>query len=92
MAVSKITWEWEDAGFKEILNCKELGDVCLAAAKKISAEADVRSKYGEYGYERWHSNMNGGRIAARAICLNEYAKVDEAQNRTLSKAAMSCRI
>lgn len=89
---SKITWEWNDDGFKEILNCKELGDVCLNAAKKISGVADVNSKYGEYGYERWYSNMNGGRIAARVTCQNEYAKVDEATNRTLSKAAMSCRI
>lgn len=84
---SKCRIHWENPGFKELLNCEELGDVCEEAAKQIARTAGKN-----YTAERWHSNMKGGRIAARAVCANEQGKIDEARNRTLSKAAMSCSI
>ena len=83
---AKIKLEWDDAGFKEILNCAELGDVCEDAAKRIASVAGRN-----YTAERWHSNMKGGRIAARTVCANEQGKIDEAKDRKLSKAAMACR-
>lgn len=85
--MTKIKFEWDNDGFKEILNCEPLGDVCDDAAAKIAAKAGKN-----YTHERWHSNMKGGRIAARAICANEQGKIDEARKRTLSKAAMRCSI
>lgn len=84
---TKVEFEWIDEGFIEILNCQELGDVCEDAAKKIANEAGKH-----YAAERWHSNMKGGRIAARAVCADESGQWAEAKNRTLSKAAMRCRI
>lgn len=87
MSGSKCKIHWENEGFKEILNCQPLGDVCEDAAKKIARTAGEN-----YSAERWHSNMKGGRIAARAVCLNEQGKIDEAKDRTLSKAAMRCQI
>lgn len=84
---TKVQFEWIDEGFHEILNCPELGDVCEDAAKKIAQTAGQH-----YSFERWHSNMKGGRIAARAVCADENGKWAEAKNRTLSKAAMKCQI
>ena len=85
--MTSIKFQWDNDGFKEILNCDAVGDVCEDAAAKIAAKAGPN-----YTYERWHSNMKGGRIAARAKCLNEQGQKDEARKRKLSKAAMSCQI
>lgn len=84
---SKCKIHWENPGFKEILNCDALGDVCEDAATEIARKAGKN-----YKAERWHSNMKGGRIAARAVCANDAGKYEEASKRTLSKAAMSCAI
>lgn len=83
---SKCRIKWDNDGFVELLNCDALGDVCYDAAQNIASKAGKN-----YTAERWHSNMKGGRTAARTVCANEEGKEDEARNRKLSKAAMSCR-
>jgi len=83
-----IEFEWFDEGFKEILNCEELGDVCEDTAKEIARRASMPS----FTYERWHSNMKGGRIAARVMNADEHGLYLERKYRRLSKAVTSCAI
>lgn len=83
-----IEFEWFDDGFKEILNSDELGDVCEDVAKEIARKASIPS----FEYERWHSNMKGGRIAARVMNADDHGLYLERKYRRLSKAVMQCAI
>ena len=82
--MANVQFEWIDDGFHEILNCDELRDVCLQAAK------DIASRAGEnFEAERWYSNMKGGRVAA-IVTANDAGDFEEATEKKLSRAVSTC--
>jgi hypothetical protein len=90
LMAANVEMEWIDEGFKEILNCDKLSNVCFNTAKEIASTANAETKGTPYKAERWHSNMKGGRTAA-LVTGNLYGDRKEAKDKTLSRAVSTCR-
>lgn len=94
--IGSITWEWNNEGFHEILNCDELADLCYETAEEIAAKGNAEAKgdspftTNPYKAHRWHSNMKGGRVAA-VVKGSTYGNRLEAKRKSLSKAVSACR-
>lgn len=90
---SKCKIHWDNDGFKEILNCDALGQVCYDAAERIAITAG-RHHEPFWGAYHWHSNMKGGRAAAVVVDDSEGHWGDEleASEKALSRAVSECRI
>ena len=100
--MSKVKFVWNNDGFKEILQSKQLEKVCLDAATAIAKNANaIAEGYGdknkkdsepaEFVSLEWSSNMKGGRVAAVAATHNRRSKEVQAESHVLEKAALMTR-
>jgi hypothetical protein len=71
MANNNLKFVFNDKGFKKILNCKDLDKFCFEIAEHVAEKASEMTAW-DFEAHHWHSNMNGGRVAA--ICRRKGGK------------------
>jgi hypothetical protein len=88
LMATKIKIELNHDGIRELLSSEPIAAECEKAAQRI---ADIAGEGFEV-LETRKVGFGGGRVGSAVHAASYAAKVEEAENKTLSKAVSSCRL